>query len=110
MCFLCIAIAFAYKVCTFFEIQYVEKEECSDWARYEIVPAFLAEIEVYRFWWMFATRNIVDRIIPFFALVLMNFFIIIGLKEDQRKTSTIKGAPVVNMDNGRGSVKVRNVS
>ncbi|TKR70369.1 hypothetical protein L596_022405 [Steinernema carpocapsae] len=54
---------------------------------------------------MFATRNIVDRIIPFFALVLMNFFIIIGLKEDQRKTSTIKGAPVVNMDNGRGSVK-----
>ncbi|VDM40335.1 unnamed protein product [Toxocara canis] len=36
-----------------------------------------------RFWWMFLARNILDRILPFFVLVAMNFFIIRSLKQEQ---------------------------
>ncbi|KAK0409524.1 hypothetical protein QR680_004596 [Steinernema hermaphroditum] len=103
MCFLCVAIAFAYKLCTFFEIQYIEKEDCPEWSRFEIVQAKLAQNAAYRFWWMFVTRNMVDRIIPFFVLVALNFIIINGLKEEHRKCS-MKAGPM-NVENSRGSLK-----
>uniref|UniRef100_A0A1I7ZEH2 G_PROTEIN_RECEP_F1_2 domain-containing protein n=1 Tax=Steinernema glaseri TaxID=37863 RepID=A0A1I7ZEH2_9BILA len=103
MCFLCVAIAFLYKLCTFFEIQYVEKEQCAEWSRFEIVPALLAQNATYRFWWMFVTRNMLDRIVPFFVLVALNFIIINGLKEEHRKCS-MKAGPM-SVENSRGSLK-----
>lgn len=33
---------------------------------------------------MFVTRNVIDRILPFFALVTMNFLIIRAIKREQK--------------------------
>lgn len=37
---------------------------------------------------MFVARNLIDRIIPFFALLLMNFLIIQTIKREHRKSIT----------------------
>ncbi|VDM83144.1 unnamed protein product [Strongylus vulgaris] len=47
-----------------------------EWAQYEIIPGPLTAYHNYRFWWMFITRNALDRILPFFVLVAMNYLII----------------------------------
>uniref|UniRef100_A0A158P6Q3 G protein-coupled receptor n=1 Tax=Angiostrongylus cantonensis TaxID=6313 RepID=A0A158P6Q3_ANGCA len=44
--------------------------------QYEIIPGPLTMYYDYRFWWMFITRNALDRILPFFVLVAMNYLII----------------------------------
>ncbi|KAI1728083.1 7 transmembrane receptor (rhodopsin family) domain-containing protein [Ditylenchus destructor] len=87
VCLVLIGVALAYKMCTYFEIHYIEHENCTDWSRYEIVPTELALNPNYRFWWMFVARNIIDRIIPFFVLVLMNFLIIRTLKREHLRSS-----------------------
>uniref|UniRef100_A0AC34FJD5 G-protein coupled receptors family 1 profile domain-containing protein n=1 Tax=Panagrolaimus sp. ES5 TaxID=591445 RepID=A0AC34FJD5_9BILA len=38
-----------------------------------------------KFWWMFVARNLIDRIFPFFILVLINFLIIRTLKREQQR-------------------------
>lgn len=42
-------------------------------------------VNYFRFWWVFVARNLIDRIIPFFALVLMNFLIIKTLKREHKR-------------------------
>ncbi|KHN81155.1 hypothetical protein Tcan_03698 [Toxocara canis] len=83
VCFLCIAFATAYKICVYFEIHYIRMENCTGFSAYEIQPTALAQNAIYKFWWMFLARNILDRILPFFVLVAMNFFIIRSLKQEQ---------------------------
>ncbi|KAI6217321.1 G-PROTEIN-RECEP-F1-2 domain-containing protein [Aphelenchoides fujianensis] len=87
----CVLIAAAYKLCIYFEIHYEFQPNCTDFARYEIVATELASNESYKFYWMFITRNAVDRIAPFFILVIMNVLIIRNLKQadsvDQRSLS-----------------------
>ncbi|KAI6185272.1 G-PROTEIN-RECEP-F1-2 domain-containing protein [Aphelenchoides besseyi] len=78
---MCIFVAIAYKICTYFEIHFVVRPNCTDFSKYEIQATQLATNETYRFWWIFITRNIVDRIAPFFILVVMNVLIIRNLKQ-----------------------------
>uniref|UniRef100_A0A914PMQ8 G-protein coupled receptors family 1 profile domain-containing protein n=1 Tax=Panagrolaimus davidi TaxID=227884 RepID=A0A914PMQ8_9BILA len=87
VCFVCIGIAFVYKLCTYFELHYVENDNCTDWAQYEIKATALSMIPEYRFWWMFVARNLIDRIFPFFILVLINFLIIRTLKREHQRFS-----------------------
>uniref|UniRef100_A0A915CN43 G-protein coupled receptors family 1 profile domain-containing protein n=1 Tax=Ditylenchus dipsaci TaxID=166011 RepID=A0A915CN43_9BILA len=82
-----IFLAISYKMCTYFEIYYVEHINCTDWDRFEIVPTKLAQNPVYKFWWMFVARNLIDRFIPFFVLVFMNFLIIRTLKKEHLRSS-----------------------
>uniref|UniRef100_A0A914E1L1 G-protein coupled receptors family 1 profile domain-containing protein n=1 Tax=Acrobeloides nanus TaxID=290746 RepID=A0A914E1L1_9BILA len=89
VCFSCILLALSYKLCTYFEIHYIEHANCTNWTKYEILPTKLAENYFYNFYWMFVTRNLVDRIIPFFVLVLMNFLIIRTLKREYKRYSIV---------------------
>lgn len=60
---------------------------------------------------MFVTRNLVDRIFPFFILVLMNFLIIQTLKREHRKTISSPIIRVVNLSkNNRTSLLKRTFS
>uniref|UniRef100_A0A8L8KI86 G_PROTEIN_RECEP_F1_2 domain-containing protein n=1 Tax=Heligmosomoides polygyrus TaxID=6339 RepID=A0A8L8KI86_HELPZ len=52
------------------------------YSQYEIIPGPLTVYPNYRFWWMFITRNALDRILPFFVLVAMNYLIIKALKKE----------------------------
>ncbi|KAF8381132.1 hypothetical protein PRIPAC_70274 [Pristionchus pacificus] len=89
VCCWCIIVSVLYKSCHFFELTYVEKN-CTGFARYEIARTELSANEEYKFWWMFLTRNIVDRIAPFFILVIMNILIIGALHKEYRRMAEPK--------------------
>ncbi|VDO83785.1 unnamed protein product [Haemonchus placei] len=75
----CILFAVAYKFCNYWEIDVMWKPMCEEgWGQYEIIAGPLTAYHNYRFWWMFITRNALDRILPFFVLVAMNYLIIKG--------------------------------
>ncbi|VDL79702.1 unnamed protein product [Nippostrongylus brasiliensis] len=77
VCAACILAAVAYKLCNYWEIDVLWKPMCEEgFAQYEIIPGPLTAYDDYRFWWMFITRNALDRILPFFVLVAMNYLII----------------------------------
>lgn len=83
VCAGCILMAFSYKLCNYWEIDVLWKPTCEEgWAQYEIIPGPLTVYPNYRFWWMFITRNALDRILPFFVLVAMNYLIIKALKKE----------------------------
>lgn len=48
VCFICIATAAAYKICVYFEIHYIEIENCTDFSAYEIQPTALAQDPIYK--------------------------------------------------------------
>lgn len=48
MSIICLLIGFIYKLPTYFEMHYEEKPNCTDWARYEIMPTTLAMGSNYR--------------------------------------------------------------
>lgn len=116
--------AFAYKLCIYFEIEVVEQANCTDFERYgrqntkwsesnnirtlsrfEVRSAVDGpEWYMYRFWWMFVSRNVVspfpaivfvlvhhpsaspsqiDHLLPFFLLIILNFFIIRALTRER---------------------------
>uniref|UniRef100_A0AC34QJG4 G-protein coupled receptors family 1 profile domain-containing protein n=1 Tax=Panagrolaimus sp. JU765 TaxID=591449 RepID=A0AC34QJG4_9BILA len=81
ICLICICFSFLYKLCTYFELAHTENPNCTDWSRFDVIATPLAMHPDYRFWWMFVARNLFDRIIPFFILVLMNAMIIQTLKK-----------------------------
>ncbi|CAI4224828.1 unnamed protein product [Auanema sp. JU1783] len=84
---LCILIAVPYKACVYWEISVSYKPHCeSEFSKYEIVAGPFALIPEYNFWWMFITRNVVDRILPFFLLVAMNYTIFMTLKKDYKRS------------------------
>jgi hypothetical protein len=58
------------------------------------------QLELYRFWWAFVVRNFIDRIIPFFLLVAMNFYIICALKREQHRQSIVIGGFSDERDDG----------
>ncbi|GMR59009.1 hypothetical protein PMAYCL1PPCAC_29204, partial [Pristionchus mayeri] len=89
VCCWCVIVSVLYKSCHFFELTYVEKN-CTGFARYEITQTELSINEEYKFWWMFLTRNIVDRIAPFFVLVIMNILIIGALHKEYRRMAEPK--------------------
>ncbi|KAI3411037.1 hypothetical protein GPALN_003122 [Globodera pallida] len=75
--------SFAYKLCTYFEIEVVENDNCTEFERFEVRSAVEGdEWHVYRFWWMFVFRNVIDHIVPFFLLIILNFFIIRALNRE----------------------------
>uniref|UniRef100_A0A914HF14 G-protein coupled receptors family 1 profile domain-containing protein n=1 Tax=Globodera rostochiensis TaxID=31243 RepID=A0A914HF14_GLORO len=75
--------SFAYKLCTYFEIEVVENDNCTEFERFEVRSAVEGdEWHVYRFWWMFVFRNVIDHIGPFFLLIILNFFIIRALNRE----------------------------
>ncbi|CAI5452026.1 unnamed protein product [Caenorhabditis angaria] len=80
---LCLILAFAYKYSMYYETDLKVKEHCEGWARYEIIAGEYAIDETYRFWFMFLMRNILDRFLPFFALIMMNIVIIRATKEEE---------------------------
>uniref|UniRef100_A0A914UJE4 G-protein coupled receptors family 1 profile domain-containing protein n=1 Tax=Plectus sambesii TaxID=2011161 RepID=A0A914UJE4_9BILA len=82
-----ILVAVSYKACIYFEITYEEHVNCTGFAQYSVALTPLSTNSVYTFWWMFVTRNLVDRIIPFFSLVIMNFLVIRTLKRERRRQS-----------------------
>ncbi len=84
---ICILVAIVYKLCIYFEVQYTQVANCTGFSQYIVELTELSVNPHYSFYWMFLTRNIVDRIVPFFSLVLMNFFIINTLKREQRRQS-----------------------
>ncbi|CAD5223471.1 unnamed protein product [Bursaphelenchus okinawaensis] len=91
LCIVAILFAVFYKLCTYFEIQYVEHENCTEWSRYEIIPTpIVVESYTYRFWWMFVARNLIDRVIPFFGLLFMNCMIIKTIKKENKKLSVLE--------------------
>uniref|UniRef100_A0A0N5B5R5 G_PROTEIN_RECEP_F1_2 domain-containing protein n=1 Tax=Strongyloides papillosus TaxID=174720 RepID=A0A0N5B5R5_STREA len=81
-----IGISILYKGMTYFELVNIEKENCTDWERYELSLSTLGINPTYNFWFMFLTRNIVERILPFFLLIIMNFIIVRQLKKDSMST------------------------
>jgi len=83
VCFICICFAFFYKFCTYFELAHAENPNCTEWSKYDVIATPLAMHPDYRFWWMFLTRNLFDRVLPFIALILMNVIIIRALKKEQ---------------------------
>ncbi|EPB72992.1 hypothetical protein ANCCEY_07913 [Ancylostoma ceylanicum] len=88
VCAVCILVAVAYKVCNYWEIDVQWKPMCEEgWGQYEIIPGPLTAYHNYRFWWMFITRNALDRILPFFVLVAMNYLIIMALKKEYVRQS-----------------------
>ncbi|KAI6190225.1 G-PROTEIN-RECEP-F1-2 domain-containing protein [Aphelenchoides bicaudatus] len=95
MCAICLIVAFLYKLPTFFEIHYEEKN-CTGFARYEIAAAHLAQNEDYRFWFMFVARNLVERIGPFFLLILLNFMIIRTLRRETQRFAKMDGSASCN--------------
>ncbi|GMT10586.1 hypothetical protein PFISCL1PPCAC_1883, partial [Pristionchus fissidentatus] len=90
VCIWCVTVSILYKSCHFFEVSYTEKVNCTGFAKYEITPTDLSSDENYRFYWMFLTRNIVDRIAPFFVLVIMNILIIGALHKEYRRMAEPK--------------------
>jgi hypothetical protein len=48
VCGICLIVAIVYKLPTYFEMHYIEKPNCTDWARYEIEPTALALNENYK--------------------------------------------------------------
>ncbi|KAE9551956.1 hypothetical protein FO519_004832 [Halicephalobus sp. NKZ332] len=93
VCFICISFAFLYKLCTYFELAHAENSNCTEWSRYDVIATPLAMHPDYRFWWMFLTRNVFDRVLPFIALILMNVMIIRTLKKEQNNNkSNLKDA------------------
>ncbi|CAJ0946699.1 unnamed protein product, partial [Mesorhabditis belari] len=84
LCLMCIIVSIGYKLSTYFEIEVVEKGDCPvEWfGRFEIKTSeFVNNSPSYRFFWMFLTKFIIDRILPFVLLLLMNFKIIAALKQ-----------------------------
>uniref|UniRef100_A0A0N4Z3I6 G_PROTEIN_RECEP_F1_2 domain-containing protein n=1 Tax=Parastrongyloides trichosuri TaxID=131310 RepID=A0A0N4Z3I6_PARTI len=81
-----IIISILYKGITYYELNLLEKENCTDWEKYELAPSNLSMNTAYKFWFIFLTRNIVDRILPFVILIIMNFCIVRQLKKDSNKT------------------------
>ncbi|CAB3399005.1 unnamed protein product [Caenorhabditis bovis] len=106
---LCLLIACAYKYCIYYEIDVLTKEQCEGWARYEIVAGEYAQDENYRFYFMFLTRNIFDRIMPFFALIIMNILIIRAVNEDEerkrQKESVVSNGRNANLKTNRRNVR-----
>ncbi|KAK6755951.1 hypothetical protein RB195_014376 [Necator americanus] len=95
VCAVCILVAVAYKICNYWEIDVQWKPTCEEgWGQYEIIPGPLTAYHNYRFWWMFITRNALDRILPFFVLVAMNYLIIKALKKEYVRQS-IEAKPSV---------------
>lgn len=80
-----ICISILYKGMTYYELVNIEKENCTDWEKYELSLSSLATNPTYNFWFMFLTRNILDRIIPFILLIIMNFIIVRKLKKGSIK-------------------------
>lgn len=101
-----ILVAISYKLCIYFEITYEEHPNCTDFARYSVTLTPLAKNGVYNFWWMFVTRNLVDRIIPFFSLVIMNFLIIRTLKRERRRQSGGNDEVVIAVTVSRNALRV----
>ncbi|WKY10134.1 hypothetical protein Q1695_002467 [Nippostrongylus brasiliensis] len=95
VCAACILAAVAYKLCNYWEIDVLWKPMCEEgFAQYEIIPGPLTAYDDYRFWWMFITRNALDRILPFFVLVAMNYLIIKALKKEYER-QTIEPEPSI---------------
>uniref|UniRef100_A0A915MJH4 G_PROTEIN_RECEP_F1_2 domain-containing protein n=1 Tax=Meloidogyne javanica TaxID=6303 RepID=A0A915MJH4_MELJA len=63
-----ISIAFAYKLCTYFEIELIENKDCEGFEQFEVISAVhaynpnplfrLFGADKYRFWMMFVIRNL----------------------------------------------------
>lgn len=121
MCAICLVVAFIYKLPTFFEMHYEERPNCTDWARYEIAATSLAanenyrrvfylksskKVEFFRFWFMFVTRNIVERIVPFFLLIFLNFMIIRTLRKETRRFANMDKTASCNECLNKRSLKV----
>uniref|UniRef100_A0AC35TK15 G_PROTEIN_RECEP_F1_2 domain-containing protein n=1 Tax=Rhabditophanes sp. KR3021 TaxID=114890 RepID=A0AC35TK15_9BILA len=85
--FMCFVVAISYKCITYYEIDLIEKTNCTDWQKYELQASQMSMNPYYAFWFKFLTRNIVDRILPFVILIIMNFLIIRRLKRDQNKAA-----------------------
>ncbi|CEF69562.1 GPCR, rhodopsin-like, 7TM domain-containing protein [Strongyloides ratti] len=81
-----ISVSILYKGMTYYELVNIEKENCTDWEKYELSLSSLATNPTYNFWFMFLTRNIFDRILPFILLIIMNFIIVRQLKKDSVKS------------------------
>ncbi|KJH53412.1 hypothetical protein DICVIV_00350 [Dictyocaulus viviparus] len=89
VCFSCILLSLVYKLCNYWEIDVQWKPMCEEgWGQYEIILGPLAMYHNYRFWWMFITRNVIDRILPFFVLIAMNYLIIKALKKEYIRRNT----------------------
>ncbi|XGW02206.1 hypothetical protein V3C99_014336 [Haemonchus contortus] len=87
----CILFAVAYKFCNYWEIDVMWKPMCEEgWGQYEIIAGPLTAYHNYRFWFMFITRNALDRILPFFVLVAMNYLIIKALEKEYRRQSCLE--------------------
>ncbi|KAK5973180.1 hypothetical protein GCK32_003569 [Trichostrongylus colubriformis] len=96
VCAGCILFAVAYKICNYWEIDVKWKPMCEEgWGQYEIIAGPLTTYHNYRFWWMFITRNALDRILPFFVLVAMNYLIIIALKKEYKRQSIVSKQPSI---------------
>ncbi|KAL3099759.1 hypothetical protein niasHT_025281 [Heterodera trifolii] len=80
---LVMCLSFAYKMSIYFEIEVIEITNCTDFERFEVRSAVEGEEwKFYRFWWMFVFRNVIDHIVPFFLLIILNFFIIRALNRE----------------------------
>ncbi|KAL3090553.1 hypothetical protein niasHS_005465 [Heterodera schachtii] len=80
---LVMCLSFAYKMSIYFEIEVIEIANCTDFERFEVRSAVEGEEwKFYRFWWMFVFRNVIDHIVPFFLLIILNFFIIRALNRE----------------------------
>ncbi|CAJ0589803.1 unnamed protein product [Cylicocyclus nassatus] len=90
VCAFVILLAIAYKICNYWETDVQWKPMCEGWGQYEIIPGPLTAYYNYKFWWMFITRNALDRILPFFVLVAMNYLIIKALKKEYVRQSVSK--------------------
>lgn len=49
VCLCLILLAISYKICTYFEIDIIEYENCNEWTKYEIMPTELAINPEYKY-------------------------------------------------------------
>ncbi|PAV61085.1 hypothetical protein WR25_25333 [Diploscapter pachys] len=72
----CVLFACCYKLCTFWEIAVVEKDCENPFEAVSLEKGYLSQNEYYQLIWQFWFRNIFERFLPFFYLIITNILLV----------------------------------
>ncbi|PAV80372.1 hypothetical protein WR25_20652 isoform B [Diploscapter pachys] len=82
----CVLFACCYKLCTFWEIAVVETGCEKPFEAISLEKGYLSQNEYYQLIWQFWFRNIFERFLPFFYLIITNILLVRAAKQESAKT------------------------